>query len=129
MSKFILEASALIAMLKAKPGGSKVADEIGDARMGVFNYAEVISHLIHAGMPERAVNTMPDSLPMHIVSADMALVQYAGRMRAVTAKTGLSLSDGFCLALAKREGLTAWTADTAWTAIADVTAVKIFSIR
>ena len=129
MSKFILDASALIAMLKAEPGGSKVANEIGDARIGVFNYAEVVSHFIHAGMPERQVDAMLDPLPMHIVPADMALARIAGRMRAVTAKAGLSLGDRFCLALAKREDLTAWTADTAWTAIADVTEVKIFSIR
>ena len=129
MSNFILDASALIAMLKAEPGGSKVANEIGDARIGVFNYAEVVSHFIYAGMPEREVDAMLDPLPMHIVPADMALARIAGRMRAVTAKAGLSLGDKFCLALAKHEDLIAWTADTAWTVIADVTGVRIFSIR
>ena len=129
MNSFILDASALIAMLRAEPGGHRVAEEIGNARIGVFNYAEVVSHFIHAGMPEREVDAMLDPLPMHIVPADRALAQVAGRLRAVTAKAGLSLGDRFCLALAQREGLTAWTADTAWTVIADILAVRIFSIR
>jgi len=35
----------------------------------------------------------------------------AGRLRAVTADHGLSLGDRFCLALAQRDGLPAWTSD------------------
>ena len=51
MSEVVLDASALLALLRDEPGAAKVADAIGDARMSSVNYAEVVSHFIHAGMP------------------------------------------------------------------------------
>lgn len=89
----------------------------------------MVSHFVHAGMPEREVDAMLDPLPMTIVPADKALAQVAGRLRATTASAGLSLGDRFCLALALRDGLPAWTSDRNWTTIADAVAVKVVTIR
>lgn len=129
MSAFVLDASGLIAMIKQEPGGKKVADNISSARIGVFNYAEVVSHFIRVGMPEREVDAMLDPLPMQIVDADKSLAQMAGRLRALTADAGLSLGDRFCLALAKREGLQAWTADSVWKTIAEPAQVEVVLLR
>ena len=109
MSEVVLDASALIAMLKGEKGADKVANAIAEARVSAVNYAEVVTHFVHAGMPEREVDAMLDPLPMTIVPVDKALAQMAGRLRAVTADLGLSLGDRFCLALARRDGLPAWT--------------------
>lgn len=125
----VLDASAIIAMLKGEAGETKVAGAIADARVSSVNYAEVVSHFVHAGMPEREVDAMLDPLPMTIVPADKALAQVAGRLRATTASAGLSLGDRFCLALALRDGLPAWTSDRHWTTIADPVAVKVVTIR
>ena len=125
----VLDASAIIAMLKGEAGSTKVAGAIADARVSSVNYAEVVSHFVHAGMPEREVDAMLDPLPMTIVPADKALAQVAGRLRATTASAGLSLGDRFCLALALRDGLPAWTSDRNWTTIADAVAVKVVTIR
>jgi PIN domain nuclease of toxin-antitoxin system len=129
MSEIVLDASALLAMLKGERGAAKVADAIADARISAVNYAEVVSHFIHAGMPERDVDAMLDPLPMTVVPVDKALAQMAGRLRAVTSSAGLSLGDRFCLALAFRDGLPAWTSDLAWHSIADAAGVKIEAIR
>jgi ribonuclease VapC len=129
VSEVVLDASALLAMLNGEPGGPKVANAIATARIGVFNYAEVISHFIRLGMPEREVNAMLDPLPIEIVPADKGLAQIAGGLRAVTAEAGLSLGDRFCLALAKRDGMPAWTADKAWKTIADAAQVNVVTIR
>lgn len=125
----VLDASAIIAMLKGEAGANKVVGAIADARVSSVNYAEVVSHFVHAGMPEREVDAMLDPLPMTIVPADKALAQVAGRLRATTASAGLSLGDRFCLALALRDGLPAWTSDRHWTTIADAVAVKVVTIR
>ncbi|MBB5712727.1 type II toxin-antitoxin system VapC family toxin [Sphingomonas xinjiangensis] len=125
----VLDASALIAMLKGEGGAVKVAAGIAGARVSSVNYAEVVSHFIHAGMPERQVDEMLDPLPLTIVPADRALAQIAGRMRAVTAEAGLSLGDRFCLALARRERLPAWTSDRNWKKVADAVEVKVVAIR
>ncbi|MEE4209310.1 MAG: type II toxin-antitoxin system VapC family toxin [Parvularcula sp.] len=129
MSEIVLDASALIAMLKGEKGADKVAAAIADARICTINYAEVVTHFIHLGMPEREVDAMLDPLPMTIVPTDKALAQMAGRLRAVTAGHGLSLGDRFCLALARRDGLPAWTGDQSWKAVADAVQTKVVAIR
>lgn len=129
MSEVVLDASALLAMLQDESGGAKVAAVIANARMGVVNYSEVVSHFIRLGMSAREVDAMLDPLPITIVPADQGLGKLAGRLRAVTAEAGLSLGDRYCLALAHRDGLPAWTADKAWKAIADAAAVNVIAIR
>jgi PIN domain nuclease of toxin-antitoxin system len=125
----VLDASALLAMLNGETGGTKVADAIASARIGVFNYAEVVSRFIRLGMPAHDVDAMLDPLPMEIVPADKGLAQIAGRLRAVTADAGLSLGDRFCLALAERDGLPAWTADKVWKTVADTVGVEVVLIH
>jgi len=117
----VLDASALIAMLKGEKGAG--------ARVSSINYAEVVSHFTHAGMPVLEVDAMLQPLPMDVVAADRALATLAGRLRSVTADAGLSLGDRFCLALAQREGLPAWTSDQSWKTIAEATGVKVVAIR
>lgn len=129
MSEAVLDASALLALLKEEAGAEKVADAIAMSRMISVNYAEVVSHFIHAGMPASEVDAMLHPLPMTIVEADQALATIAGRLRAVTAEAGLSLGDRFCLALALRDGLPALTADKSWRTIADAAGVTVSVIR
>lgn len=129
MSEVVLDASALLALLKEEPGGSKVADAIAGARMSSVNFAEVVSHFIHAGMPPHEVDAMLRPLPMTVVDSDVELARMAGRLRAITAEAGLSLGDRFCLALAQHDGLPAWTSDKQWRKIADAIQVKIVVIR
>ncbi|RYF24317.1 MAG: PIN domain-containing protein [Oxalobacteraceae bacterium] len=125
----VLDASALIALIKGEQGAAKVATGIAGARVSSVNYAEVVTHFIHADMPEREVDAMLDPLPLTVVPADKALAQIAGRLRAITAEAGLSLGDRFCLALAQRDGLPAWTSDQNWRKIADAIDVKVVTIR
>lgn len=126
---FILDASALIAMLREEPGGDRVAEAIASARMSLFNYAEVVSHFVHAGMDAQDVDAMLDPLPIVLVAPDKAVARLAGGLRAATAPAGLSLGDRFCLALAASEGLAAWTADKSWAGIAAAAGVKVIVIR
>ena len=129
MSSVVLDASALLALLKGEPGCSKVASVIADAAISVVNLSEVVSHFVRAGMPSRDVQDMLNALPLTLVPADTGLAWEAGRLRADTAEAGLSLGDRFCLALAKRDGLPAWTADKAWKTVAGAANVKVVLIR
>jgi ribonuclease VapC len=129
MSDVVLDASALLALLHDEPGSAKVAEVIADARMSSVNYAEVVSHFVHAGMPADQVDAMLTPLPLTVVEADRALATIAGRLRAVTAGAGLSLGDRFCLALAHRDGLSALTADKQWRAVAKTVGVNVVIIR
>ena len=64
-----------------------------------------------------------------LVHNTSALFDPAGRLRAVTAEAGLSLGDRFCLALARRDGLPALTADKQWSTVADAADVTVSVIR
>jgi len=125
MSAAVLDASALLALLLDEPGASLVAEALTDARMSSVNYAEVVSHFIHLGMPAAEVGAMLRPLPLAIIDADVALATSAGQLRAVTAPAGLSLGDRFCLALARRDGLSALTADRQWRTIAEAAGVEV----
>ena len=54
------------------------------------------------------------ALPLIVIDLDAHLAIEAGAMLAQTKPFGLSLGDRACLALAKREGLPALTADRTW---------------
>lgn len=129
MAAHILDASALIALLKAEPGADMVAAAIGDARMSTVNIAEVVSHFAHLGMPSAAIDAMLSALPITQIPADAALAHTAGHLRPLTASAGLSLGDRFCLALARHERLPAWTADRAWLDVAHNVGVAVQLIR
>lgn len=129
MNEVVLDASALLAMLKEEPGGAEVAAVIASARISAVNFAEVVSHFIHNGMPATEVEEMLRPLPIAVTPADEWLAHLAGRLRAQTADAGLSLGDRFCLALAVRDRLPAWTADRQWTNIADKIDTEIIVIR
>jgi PIN domain nuclease of toxin-antitoxin system len=129
MSEVVLDASALLALLRDEPGAAKVAEHIAEARISSVNYAEVVSHFIHAGMPAEQVDAMLSPLPLTVVEADLALATIAGRLRSVTAEAGLSLGDRFCLALARRDGLPALTADKQWRTVAEAAGVTVSVIR
>lgn len=125
----VLDASALLAMLRGEAGAKKVESALAGSRMSVVNMAEVASHYIKLGMPDDAVDRLLRPLPIDLVPADIDLAREAGRLRIHTVTGGLSLGDRFCLALAKRDGLPAWTADRQWKTIADAAGVKVVAIR
>lgn len=129
MSEVVLDASALLAMLKGEAGASKVAGVLTGALMSVVNLAEVASHFYKLGMDDGQVQAILRPLPIELVAADIELAWEAGRLRAATSDAGLSLGDRYCLALAKREGAPAWTADRAWKGVANATGVKVTLLR
>jgi PIN domain nuclease of toxin-antitoxin system len=129
MTSIVLDASALRAMLRDEPGGEKVADVLIGSHMCVVNLAEVTSHFVRNEMPPHEVDAMLHPLPVTLIEADAELARVAGHLRAATSKAGLSLGDRFCLALAMREGLPAWTADRQWASVAEKIGINVVVIR
>lgn len=125
----VLDASAVLAMLLGEKGARKVEGALAGSRMSVVNMAEVASHFHKLGMPDKQVDQMLRPLPIELVPADAALAHEAARLRRHTVEGGLSLGDRFCLALAKRDVLPAWTADRQWKDIAEAADVKVVVIR
>lgn len=52
MTRAVLDASAVLALLHDEPGASEVEPWIADGVVSAVNLAEVVGELLEAGMPE-----------------------------------------------------------------------------
>lgn len=115
MAEAVLDASAILAMLRSEPGAAEVESIIANAIVSNVNEAEVIGKLIFRGYTaEQALETVRN-LPYRLAELDVALARRAGVLWQATKPQGLSLADRCCLALAERERLPALTTDSSWS--------------
>lgn len=128
-----LDASALLALLQNERGAAVVEDAIADgATISTVNLAEALSTMARKGAdPATALATMTErgviGGAITVEPFTLADAVEAARLRPLTAKAGLSLGDRSCLALARRLGTPALTADQPWRGIDLPVAVR--SIR
>jgi ribonuclease VapC len=127
VSKYVLDASAVLALLNLETGKERVEAVLADSCIGTVNYCEVLSKLIDAGMPEQDARESVELLNMEVVSFDADLARLAAVLRPATKKLGLSLGDRSCLALALSRRNTTVTAERAWAKLK--IGVKIELIR
>lgn len=117
MSRVVLDASALLALLNQEEGAERVAPFLADAVISTVNLAEVVTRLALAGMPEAAIRETLALLPLEAIPFDVEHGIEVGLLAPTTRPSGLSLGDRACLVLARRLGATAVTADQAWVGI------------
>ncbi len=129
MTSCVLDASALLALLLGEPGADKVKAALDGSLMSTVNVAEVVSHYAKLGATRQDIEAMLRSLPIRWFPLNTALSSEAGMLRPITLEGGLSLGDRCCLALAKREGLPALTAERRWPLIAETAGVTVELIR
>ena len=96
--------------------------------MSTVNLAEVVTKYVLRGFAAQG-ERLRDELPVVFVPVDEDLALQAAFMVAVTKPFGLSLGDRICLALARRTGLPALTADRSWTEVAGPLGVTVELIR
>jgi ribonuclease VapC len=127
VSSFVLDASALLALLNQEPGHNVVEEVIGDCSISAANYCEVIGKLIDAGVPEDDARHTVELLNIEIVSFDANLAFQAASLRPATRRLGLSLGDRCCLALGRARKATVLTSERSWSKLK--IGVKIKLIR
>lgn len=127
MSKYVLDASAVLALLNQEPGMSRVEAVLAESCMSTVNYCEVLGKLIDAGMPEQDARESVELLNVEIVGFDADLARLAAVLRPKTKNLGLSLGDRSCLALALSRRNTAVTCERVWPKLK--VGVKIELIR
>ena len=114
-SQFVLDASAVLALLSREKGWEEVQQAIAiGAIISTVNIAEVVSKLSDTGIPEAAIGQALDLLSLEIVDFNRTLTHQTGMLRPHTKHLGLSLGDRACLALARTRNLPALTTDRAW---------------
>ncbi len=129
MSKTLLDASALLALIHREPGHEAVADAIPNAAMSSVNVAEVTGKLGERGVPEHRAREIPLAFGMEIIPLDTETALQAGQLRPITKSVGLSLGDRCCLATAQTHRLPVLTADAAWAHVTAMLNLTIQHIR
>lgn len=116
MNEVVLDASALLALIFAEPGAQFVAAAIIQrAVISAVNQCEVATRLHDEGMSEDDVAARLARFELDVVAFEQEHALAAAALRPLTRHLGLSLGDRACLALARRLGLPALTADRAWS--------------
>lgn len=122
----VLDASALLALLKKEPGAERVAALLQTAAISAVNLAEVAAKLADYGMSQANIEAALGGLQLDIRTFDAPAALATAALRPATRRLGLSLGDRACLALTAKLGATAVTTDRAWTALgADGPAVEV----
>jgi ribonuclease VapC len=118
--RHVVDASALLAYLFGEPGDDVVADAISrGAHVSTVNLAEVLSVVASRGGDpadaaarlERA-GVLGEAISVEVFTLADAIE--TARLRPLARAQGLSLADRACMALARRLGLPALTADRTW---------------
>ena len=114
MSKHVLDASVLLAVLMPEPGINTDSRVLHGAAMSAASVMEVFAACQAKGLSLDTVRWAVNSLRIEIVSLDAEHAYLAGSLDASTNAGRMSLGERACLALAKQLGLPAVTTDPAW---------------
>jgi ribonuclease VapC len=114
VSEIVLDASALMAVLRDEPGAVTVEAVLDNAAISAVNLSEVQAKLVERGTPAESAWSWLVDLNLEVIDFDAAQARVAGDLPSLTRVQGLSLGDRACLALAHVRGLPAMTADRAW---------------
>jgi PIN domain nuclease of toxin-antitoxin system len=127
MTEHVLDASAMLALLRREKGYEKVASVVRTSKASTVNLAEVGSYLMNAGDTLANTTAQLDSLGVEVIPFDEKQAIEVARLRPLTRSLSLSLSDRACLALARQLRLPAMTTDRAWTRLQ--IGVQVIAIR
>ncbi len=130
MSSWVLDASALLALLNHEAGEERVAAALADgALISTVNLAEVVTRLAETGFVEAEIREAIGGVLLESRGFDEEMAYVTGKLRAATRARGLSLADRACLALAIRARLPALTADRGWADLTLDPEVEIVLLR
>ncbi len=115
MSRVVLDASALMAVLNGEPGGEKLTPEImSAATASTVNLAEVHGKLVQRGFTPEDAWAAANGVVDEAAAFTAEQAKTAGDLVVQTRALGLSLGDRACLALGLALRAPVYTADRAW---------------
>lgn len=117
MSKVVLDASALLAMLFREPGCDLVASRGNGAVLSSVGYSETLAKMTDHGIELADAERIIGRLSLHIAAFDSEAAAVAASLRQHTRQLGLSFADRACLALGVKTGFPVLTADRRWAEV------------
>jgi PIN domain nuclease of toxin-antitoxin system len=116
MAQFVLDASALLALIQVERGAERITQalELGECVVSAVNLSEALAKLITVGLPDEQAEAVVLGLPAEIVPCDERIAVQAGHLAAMGKSLGLSLGDRICLATAQVHGGIVLTTEQLW---------------
>ena len=118
MARAVLDASAVIALIRGEPGASLVEDYVGDGLISTVTLQEVIKALLVRGIALESARGLIEALNLESRPHQVEDAYAAAALFQATKSKGSGLGDRTCMALAIAEGLPAITTDRAWGELA-----------
>lgn len=112
--RVVLDASALLAYLRAEPGSEAVDGVLGSALITSLNWAEVLQKSLSAGVEVEGLRQELQALGLAVEPLSAGDADTATLLWPQTRHLGLSLADRACLSLALRLNLPVLTCDRIW---------------
>lgn len=116
MAHFVLDASALLALIQGERGAERVTQalERGECIVSAVNISEAVAKLLTIGVPAEQAMMMVSGIPAEIVPCNEAIAFKAGHLAIMGKPLGLSLGDRICLATAQVHGGLVLTTEQEW---------------
>jgi PIN domain nuclease of toxin-antitoxin system len=99
VSEVVLDASALLAVLRKEPGKEVVEPVVIGAAVSAVNYSEVIKKAVEAGGNASETHGLLRLMDLAVVAFDEPQAVAAGELFRQTRSMGLSFADRACLGL------------------------------
>ena len=114
MARVVLDASAVLALLRDEPGATVVEEVIGAGIISSVNLHEVWKELLAGGISPEIAREIADELRLDVRDHDADAAWRGAQLFEATRTAESGLGDRACMALAIAERLPALTADRAW---------------
>lgn len=114
LQRYVLDASALLAMLHGEPGGELVEKMLATAVMSSVNWSEVMQKALEQRTTVEGLRQDLEALGLAILPFTAEHAEGTARLRSLTRHVGLSLGDRACLAVAADLKLPAVSVDRIW---------------
>jgi PIN domain nuclease of toxin-antitoxin system len=111
MSKFVLDASAVLAFVKSEKGAEKVGPHMNGGMMSAVNYSEVLKKSVEHGGSVEVTAKLLNHAQVVVIPFDSSEAKQAAAMWRSVKASGLSFADRACLALGVAENAVVLTAN------------------
>ncbi len=111
VTSVVLDASALIALLRREPGADVVKKRLADALISAVNYSEVLKKPLRSAACQVSSVLRPKTFHLKIVPFDEVQAAASAALYLKTKPHGMSFADRACLALGVRQGADVLTTD------------------
>jgi len=111
VTSVVLDASALIAVLRCEPGAGVVRKHLPEAIISAVNYSEILKKTIERGGSAEMAQAFVRNISLRIIPFDEEQAVASAALYPKTKPHGLSFADRACLALGVLKGYPVLTTD------------------